>query len=303
MITVPYLLLDVFTDTQFAGNPLAVVIDPPSSLGPDRMASIAREFNLSETIFLSPAGADRWDARIFTPVHELAFAGHPTVGGAFALALAGRVSVTADRSALVLVEGAGDVPVELRFDDGAVADATFVAPRPPALDRWVPADVTAAVLAALGLDGDDVHPDLGVGVWNAGVPILVVPVASIDVLGRARPDTARMADVVASGYPPEFYLLAPAPAGGDQAWRSRMFAPAIGIPEDPATGAAACAAAGLLASIAPDGEAAWRLEQGVEMGRPSVLALGATVRSGLAEQARLGGAAVLVGSGELRLAE
>ena len=112
MVDVPYLLLDVFTQTQFEGNPLAVVIDPPP-LTDGQMANIAREFNLSETIFLGGVGGGRWTTRIFTPAHELPFAGHPTVGGAIALALTGRAQPSPDLTAptVVLVEGAGDVPV------------------------------------------------------------------------------------------------------------------------------------------------------------------------------------------------
>ena len=134
MVDVPYLLLDVFTQTQFEGNPLAVVIDPPP-LTDGQMANIAREFNLSETIFLGGVGGGRWTTRIFTPAHELPFAGHPTVGGAIALALTGRAQPSPDLTAptVVLVEGAGDVPVGI-VPTGAGLHATFQAPRSPSLD-------------------------------------------------------------------------------------------------------------------------------------------------------------------------
>lgn len=302
MVDVPYLLLDVFTQTQFEGNPLAVVIDPPT-LTDGQMANIAREFNLSETIFLGGVGGGRWTTRIFTPAHELPFAGHPTVGGAIALALTGRAQPSPDLTAptVVLVEGAGDVPVGI-VPTGAGLHATFQAPRSPSLDAPIDRAQAAAVLNAVGLEPSDALTALEPGVWNAGVPITVVPLASVDALGRVAVDTSKLAELVAAGLPPEIYLLAPDSSRSER-WRARMFAPGIGIAEDPATGAAAVAAAGLLATVAVDGEARWLIEQGVEMGRRSRLDLSATVRSGVAQTARLGGSAVLVGEGTLRLAD
>jgi trans-2,3-dihydro-3-hydroxyanthranilate isomerase len=304
MVAVPYLLLDVFTDTQFEGNPLAVVIDPPR-LSDAQLLRIAREFNLSETIFLTRDGGDRWSTRIFTPVHELAFAGHPTVGGAIALIVAGRATASAvatiDDPTVVLAQGAGNVPVAI-VGDGGAAVATFRAPRAPVLDAPIGPDQSTRVLAALGLEANDAHTSLGPGVWNAGVPITVLPISTVEALARVQVDTGRLAELVADGLPPEFYLLAPDPEGADR-WRARMFAPGIGIAEDPATGAAAVAGAGLLSTVAPDGEARWHVEQGVEMGRRSVLDLSATVRGGMAIDARLGGRAVLVGEGTLHLTD
>lgn len=304
MPRVPYLLLDVFTDRQFTGNPLAVVIDPPE-LDDTSMASIAREFNLSETIFLTPSGDHRWGARIFTPSSELPFAGHPTVGGAVALALSDAVIVDAGAPVHVtLCERAGDVPVDVTRTAGLVGAATFTAPRRPEAVRCLADTELADVLDALGLDAVDSHPTLPAGVWSAGVPFTIVPVASTESLARARVDTGRLAAAVASGLPPEFYLLTETPTIDDTpSWRARMFAPGIGIAEDPATGAAACAVSGLLATTAVDGDARWTITQGVEMGRPSRLDLAATVIDGMAVETRLGGAAVLVGGGTLRLAD
>lgn len=303
MVAVPYLLLDVFTDTQFEGNPLAVVVHPPD-LSDGQMAGIAREFNLSETIFLTDEGDGRWATRIFTPAHELPFAGHPTVGAAIALAITGRATPgPGDAPTVVLAQGAGDVPVHVvATEPGGRLAATFRAPRAPGLDASLTAEQGADVLAALGLAPADALTALGMGVWNAGVPITIVPIASVEALGRVRIDTTRLADLVAGGLPPEYYLLAPDSSHADR-WRARMFAPGIGIPEDPATGAAAVAAAGLLSTVAVDGEATWLIEQGVEMGRRSLLELAATVRGGAASSARLGGGAVLVGEGTLRLAD
>ncbi|MEI2651463.1 MAG: PhzF family phenazine biosynthesis isomerase [Microthrixaceae bacterium] len=155
MVDVPYLLLDVFTQTQFEGNPLAVVIDPPP-LTDGQMANIAREFNLSETIFLGGVGGGRWTTRIFTPAHELPFAGHPTVGGTMA-SLTGRAQPSPDLTAptVVLVEGAGDVPVGI-VPTGQ--DCTRPSKRRGRRPSTLPIDraQATAVLNAVGLEPSDV---------------------------------------------------------------------------------------------------------------------------------------------------
>ncbi|MFN8050715.1 MAG: PhzF family phenazine biosynthesis protein [Acidimicrobiales bacterium] len=300
MISVPYHLLDVFTDTQFEGNPLAVVIDAPP-LTDGQMARIAGEFNLSETIFLTASGADTWTTRIFTPSQELPFAGHPTVGAAVALASLGHATREGDDASIVLQERAGDVPVDIVFDGDRVVSATFTAPRPPELVHALSGDDVAVVLASLGLEPGDALNALPMGVWSAGVPFTIVPVGSLDALGRASVDgaTLRSASADVARF---LYVVTPGSAHGDH-WRARMFATDLGIAEDPATGGAACAFAGLLATVAADGGASWLVEQGVEMGRRSLLDLGATVRANAAVAARLGGSAVAVGEGSLRLAE
>lgn len=298
MTEIDYLILDVFTDTQFEGNPLAVVIDPPALSAP-LMQRIAAEFNLSETIFLTSSGAGRWSTRIFTPSGELPFAGHPTVGGAVALAESGLLDRTGDVAHVVFAEVAGDVPITVQFAGESVVSAQFVAPNParPVGDP-IGGTVAQAILNALGLSAADAHPDLDVGVWSAGVPFTVIPLSSVDALGRARVQLADLESAIVAPAVGEFYLLAPA---GDRHWRSRMFAPMLGIAEDPATGSAACAAAGLLATIEPDGPVPWVLEQGVEMGRRSLLHLSADVSGGATTSVRLAGGAVLVGEGTLRL--
>lgn len=303
MPAVPYLLLDVFTATPFEGNPLAVVVDPPP-LDPATMQAIAAELNLSETVFLRPAGAGRWDTRIFTPSKELPFAGHPTVGAAVALTGAGLVDVSDGRGRLTLVEGVGDVDIEIAQAPGTGTEATCAAPvAPQALDR-LGGDTLAAVLAALALTAADAHPELPAGGWSAGVPFVVVPLANVDALERIVVDGSALTAALAGAAACEVYAMAP--TGRAEHWRARMFAPAFGIAEDPATGSAACAAAGLLATTAPDGgpegrRVEWLVEQGVEMGRRSLIRLAATVTAGTAERVELGGTAVLVGEGTLRV--
>jgi len=284
--TLRVLRYDVFTDRPYAGNPLAVVVDPPS-LTTEAMQAVAGEMNLSETVFLSPRD-DGWDTRIFTPTTEMPFAGHPTIGAALALAdealAAGEV---------VLHEGVGPVRVEL--DDGL---ATLTTPRAPAhVDTADPADV----VASLGLDLGDLHPELGPRGWSVGVPFTVVALRDVDALGRIAIDLARWREEVAHSAAPDLYALAPLDGVRGERWRARMFGPGLGVAEDPATGSAAAAACGYLAGIAGEErlDEGWTIEQGVEMGRPSEIRVTA-VRDGAELVAvRIGGRAARVGEGAL----
>ena len=288
MPTVPYLLYDVFTDVPFTGNPLAVAIDPPE-LTTEQCASVARELNLSETIFLRTT-ASEITARIFTPAEELPFAGHPTVGAAIALHDEG---VVADR--VVLVEGVG--PVEVTIEDG-LATLTTAGP-PSAVDCADPDDVARS----LGLTLADLHPSIGPRGWSAGVPFTVAAVADVDVLARCRVDAGSGEGTVALTPAPELFVLAPLDGLDGRRWQARMFAPRLGIAEDPATGSAAAAAVGVLAGVATEGrlDEGWVIAQGVEMGRPSELHVGTVRRGPELVAATVGGRAVRVGRGELEL--
>jgi trans-2,3-dihydro-3-hydroxyanthranilate isomerase len=279
---------DVFTDRPYAGNPLAVAIEPPDLDGA-QMQRIAAEMNLSETVFLRSRADGSWSARIFTPATELPFAGHPTVGAAVALADAG----LAPGGEVVLHEGVG--PVSVTLVDGV---ATLTTPGPP-----VPVESadTVAVAAALGLDLAELHPELGPRAWSAGVPFTMVAVRDLDVLGRARVDTARWAEVVAISDAPDLYVMTPLDGVRGERWRARMFGPVVGVVEDPATGSGAAAACGYLAGVAGAGrlEEGWVFEQGVEMGRPSEIRVRPVLRAHELVAVRVGGRAVCVGRGEL----
>lgn len=293
MPTVEYLLYDVFTDTPFTGNPLAVAVDPPT-LTDEQMQTIANELNLSETVFLDTSTLpEALPTRIYTPGGELPFAGHPTIGAAMALADAGLVS---DR--VTLLEGVGPVDVAL---DGRRATLTTAAPPHP-VEAADPEDAARSI----GLELSDLHREFGVRAWSAGVPFTIVTVTDVETLGRATPDVGWWRHTVGLSDAPDLYVLAPAEA--DQRpdarhWRARMFAPGMGIGEDPATGSAAAAACGYLVGRADSRrlEEGWTIEQGVEMGRRSVIEVGAVLRSGELVAATVGGGAVRVGRGELRL--
>lgn len=288
MPTVSYLLYDVFTDVPFTGNPLAVVLDPPE-LTTSLCAAIARELNLSETVFVRTDGA-AVTARIFTPHVELPFAGHPTVGAALAMHDEGLVG-----ERVVIEEGVG--PVEVVVRDGV---ATLTTPSAPtAVEVADPEDVART----LGVDLADLHQALGPRGWSVGVPFTVVAVRDVEVLASCRVDLGRWQDSMAGTAAPDLYVLAPLDGIDGRRWRARMFAPDLGVPEDPATGGAAAATVGYLAGVVPASrlEEGWTIEQGVELGRPSVIHVGAVQRGAELVGATVGGTAVRVGRGELHL--
>jgi len=286
-VTLRLLRYDVFTDRPGAGNPLGVVLEPPP-IDAAAMQRVATRLGLSETVFLT-AGADGWRARIFTPAEELPFAGHPTVGAAIALADEG---VAADL--VVLHEGVGPVAVELSGD----GTATLTTPGPPA-----PVDVAdpGEVLATLGLVSADLHPELGVRGWSAGVPFTMLAVRDAARLAAVRLDPVEWATSVALTPAPDVYVLAPLDGTRGARWRARMFAPSLGIVEDPATGSAAAASVGFLAGVVGERRLAdgWVVEQGVEMGRPSEIRVQPVRRAGELVAVRVGGRAVRVGEEDL----
>jgi trans-2,3-dihydro-3-hydroxyanthranilate isomerase len=288
-----FVTLDVFTDRRFAGNPLAVVLDA-EGLASDTMQAVAREFNHPETVFvLAPADpAHRARLRIFTPVRELPFADHPTVGTAVLL---GRIDGGGAAREIVLEEGIGAVRCAVEPIDEQHGRARFTLPQLPAQAGAAPDDATIA--AALGL----AVADIGFGGfrpsrWSVGLPATFVPVARLAAVADYRPDAGKL--IAAFGEGPVYLFCGECDEPG-HAFHARMFAPAFGVHEDPATGSAAAAFAGLLAARGglPDGEHAIAIEQGYEMGRPSVIGLGLVIAAGKLVSASVGGGAVIVTEG------
>ena len=289
--------LDVFTSRPFTGNPLAVVLGA-DGLSPAQMQTIAREFNLSETIFvMAPRdSAHRARVRIFFPTAEIPFAGHPTIGCAVLLATmdAGPGDFEAQ---LVLEEEAGLVPVTV-WRKGGVTEAEFTA---PVIPHGTEGRVHDALAEALGLTQDEIgfgaHRP---GVWQGGPRFLYVPVASLSVLARARVMQPHWDAVMAAAGVDSAYLFTP---GEDCDFRARMFSPTAGIPEDPATGSAtAILAAQLIASGAlQDGATRFHLRQGVEMGRASDLFMTVAVAGDAIRAVRIRGAAVAISEGRIAI--
>ena len=295
-----FFTLDVFADAALAGNPLAVVLDSQGLDGP-AMQRIAGEFNLSETVFVSePRNPINTAAvRIFTPGRELPFAGHPTVGTAVLLAhLRARDLLGSQDLRVVLEEGIGEVVCVARHRRGEAMAAYFTVPRLPE-PMGAPPPV-AELAEGLGIAASDI----GFGghapcVYGIGAPHIFVPIATLDAMARA--DAHKKAWGAGGG--PSVYLYCPETARPGSNYHARMFAGGWGIAEDPATGSAAAAfAAVVMAYDRPgDGEHMLMIEQGFEMGRPSLISLGLEVEGGALTSATIGGAAVIVSEGTLRL--
>jgi len=293
------LTYDVFTETPFLGNPLAIV-PHADLLTADQMQTLAQELNLSETIFIMPPddAANTAKVRIFYPKSEIAFAGHPTVG--CAIHLSGLIEAQADAAVeMTLEEKAGLVPVSVRRANGRVT-AEFSAPLLPVRDRVV-ADKTLAA-DALGLEPRDIgNATVAVPeVWQAGPSYLLVPVASVDALGRARPAGSNWDRLTERAGTISAWLFT---SDTEHGFRARMFSPAGGTPEDPATGSAVVTFAGLLAchGHCTSDETFIAVTQGVEMGRRAEITARIILRDGKLAAVRIGGSAVPISSGRIRI--
>lgn len=297
----PYVVLDVFTERPLAGNALAVVFDA-DALDEARMQAVAREFNLSETVFVLPAENPMHSARlrIFTPQRELPFAGHPTVGTAVALA---RHIADGDperhEQMLVLEEGVGAIRCGVFIKGERSGHAIFdVAKAPEALTVESDRDEIAAALGLLPAEiGFENHQP---SAFTAGLPYTFVPVRDLATIARVRPAPERLSTVV--GRPTgAVYVYCRQTEAADNHFHARMFAPELGFVEDPATGSAAAAFAGVVQRFdrAPGGGHRFVIEQGFEMGRPSRMVLEVDVENGAIEAVRVGGDAVVVAEGTL----
>ncbi|HET9902168.1 MAG TPA: PhzF family phenazine biosynthesis protein [Xanthobacteraceae bacterium] len=294
-----FVTLDVFTDTRFAGNPLAVVLDA-EGLDDAAMQAVAREFNLSETVFVLPPeeAAHRARLRIFTPASELPFAGHPTVGAAVLL---GRLDALEEETEMMLEENVGPVRCMVRpARHGGAGHARFDLPRLP--QRVGDAADASVVAAALGLSPGDIGcAGFTLGRWSAGIEFTMVPVRDRGTIARARADLARWPQAFGGSGQGAAFLFCREVVDARHFLHARMFAPAMGVAEDPATGSAVAALSGVIAREGglADGVHALAIEQGYEMGRPSVVHLGLVLARGGVAAASIGGDAVLVSEGEI----
>lgn len=294
--------VDVFTDRQFGGNPLAVVTNA-QGLSTERMQAIAAEFNLAETTFVLPPQdpAHTAQVRIFTPKAEMPFAGHPNVGTAFVLARAGESygrKISGDR--LVFEEKAGLVRMELTREGGIVVATRLAAPVPLSIGEEIPPEIVAAACALQ--PGDikiDVHRPC---VASCGAALLFVELKSRAGLKSAAP----RAEVFARDLPRErvvgIHLYVQAKEN-DIDIQTRMFAPEHGIPEDPATGGANVALIGLLAHHRSETDLvlAKTIGQGFDMGRPSILQASAKKKAGKVVATYIGGRCMPMMSGVIDL--
>lgn len=294
--------LDVFTEKRFGGNPLAVVLGA-DALDSQRMQAIAREFNLSETVFvLKPANPMHTARiRIFTPASEIPFAGHPTVGAATLLGADRVGSLGGSHSALVaLEEGIGTVRIGVRLKSGEPAFAEFDAPKLPEDLGGVPSvdDIAGAVGLIPSEIGFENHR---ASRFSAGLAFTMIPVRSLEAIGRARVVSDRWDRVF--GKDGAVYLYCRETVLKTASFHARMFGPGLGVYEDPATGSAAAAFAAVVQRFdaPPSAEHRYLIEQGMEMGRPSLIHLSLLIEGDKLSTVRIGGHAVRVTDGEIEV--
>ena len=275
-----YVVADVFTDTPLEGNQVAVFTDA-RAISEDLLQRIAREMNLSETVFVyTPDGEGHARIRIFTPSREMPFAGHPTLGTAFVL------STPLSLEEIRLETLRGLVPVRLEREDGRIVFGRMAQPLP----TIEPYDKAEELFEILGVEGSE----LPVEVYDNGVKHLYVTLGSEDEVATLNPDLRRLADQ------PE--LCFNCFAGAGKKWKTRMFAPSSGVAEDPATGSAA---GPLALHLARHGRIGFgeeiEIAQGVEVGRPSKLFARVEGSADDVQRVEVGGSAVIVARGELKV--
>jgi trans-2,3-dihydro-3-hydroxyanthranilate isomerase len=275
-----YFVVDVFTDTPLEGNQLAVFTDS-QALRAEHMQRLAREMNFSESVFILPArGAADAAVRIFTPRRELPFAGHPVLGTAFV------VGASLDRDTVRLETGLGLTPIELERENGRIRFGRMR----QAIPKWRAYEREAELLAALGVK----RSGLPVEAYPNGPLHVYVELESIDAVSRLEPDFTALAELGEIG--------ANCFSGAGADWRTRMFAPGMGVFEDPATGSAA---GPLAIHLVRHGRIAFgqeiEIHQGAELGRPSVLYARVQGSGEKIDRVEVGGSAVIVAEGEFRL--
>jgi trans-2,3-dihydro-3-hydroxyanthranilate isomerase len=293
-----YVTLDVFTDSPFGGNQLAVFPDA-TGIPEAALLALTREFNFSETTFCYPPSdkANTARVRIFTPGSEIPFAGHPTVGTAIVL---GSRLGTGERQ-LILEEGVGPISVTVR-SDGRSHYAQFSVAKLPEIGAPVATRNTLAEILSLTTD-DILGGTMAPQAVSCGLPFVMVGVKSLKALAQARLRYDRWEETMGKAPARDLFVFTPDADSGPSNYRARCFVPGQGVPEDPATGSANAAFAGFLAarSTERDGTLRWSVRQGVEMGRPSTIEIEADKRDGAIAAVRVAGSAVFMMSGSVTL--
>lgn len=296
-----FVTCDIFTSRVFGGNPLAVFPDA-REIPEESLQHIAREFNLSETVFILPPADSSHTRRlrIFTPAAEIPFAGHPTIGAAFVLATLGEVPLEGEETPVVFEEGVGSVPVLIRSRGGKPVFTqltTAVRPEigPPAPGRSILADILS--LEAADILGGMTAPQA----VSCGLPFLIVPLKDRDAVRRAKVRLDHWESSLRMYWAPSIMVFARDAELEGSDIRARVFVPGLSVPEDPATGSAAAALGAYLGTRDTTGATAlhYVVEQGFEMGRPSILVIDVEKSDGNVTCVRVGGEAVMVSEGEI----
>jgi trans-2,3-dihydro-3-hydroxyanthranilate isomerase len=305
MKTLNYTLVDVFTTSPFSGNQLAV-FQGDSALNPDTMQMIARELNLSETVFIQPPSDPNKEKRlrIFTPQVELPMAGHPTIGAAYVLADKGKIETMEGQNEWIFEEGIGDVPVTVQKYHDRILKVEMEQPLPVFGEKYLETEIAAQLLS---LSIEDLDPTLPIQTVSSGVPFLFIPVCSLSSIKKINFRTD-VWERYFSNNPntKHIFTFTTETEESQSTVHSRMFAPAMGISEDPATGAASGPLGAYLVKhgvISPtDNETYFiRSEQGIEMGRPSYIDITIKKEDSEIKEVKIGGKSIIIGSGQIFL--
>ena len=294
-----YYICDVFTQQKFSGNQLAVITDA-EGLSDHDMQNIAREFNFSESTFVFPSEKENTrKVRIFTPRSEVPFAGHPNIGTAFILAETGISGDFAQSIDVVFEEKAGNVPIKINKDHCGYIWCELSAPAPLSLGKVATVDLASEVLS---IEAGDINVTTHYPqVASVGLPFLFVELQSLEALSQAQIDLTKLQRLLQEGFPSYIHIYCRDVKDFDI--RCRMFAPLDGVPEDPATGSANAALIALLSHCdqRSDLEDKWKISQGSEIGRPSVLHGRAQKIGGTVTEVNLGGYSVMVCKGTISI--
>ena len=294
-----YYICDVFTQQKFSGNQLAVITDA-EGLSDHDMQNIAREFNFSESTFVFPSEKENTrKVRIFTPRSEVPFAGHPNIGTAFILAETGIFGDFAQSIDVVFEEKAGNVPIKINKDHCGYIWCELSAPAPLSLGKVATVDLASEVLS---IEAGDINVTTHYPqVASVGLPFLFVELQSLEALSQAQIDLTKLQRLLQEGFPSYIHINCRDVKDFDI--RCRMFAPLDGVPEDPATGSANAALIALLSHCdqRSDLEDKWKISQGSEIGRPSVLHGRAQKIGGTVTEVNLGGYSVMVCKGTISI--
>lgn len=297
-----YHLVDVFTNRAFGGNPLAVFTNG-RGLSTEVMQSIAKELNLSETTFvLPPADASNdYHVRIFTPGSELPMAGHPTVGTSFILAREHMIEPGSEETTIKLEEGVGTIPVTIKFKDGA-PDLIWMQQPLPTFGPQI--EDVKGVAEMLSIAPEDIETLWPIEIVSCGVPFLYVPLKDLRAARSIRFRLDVWERVMGESGISEVFVFTKETELEGSSVHSRMFAPALGITEDPATGAASGPLGCYLVrhEVLPASQRSeFTSEQGIEMGRPSIIKIIIEQDAGAISRVRIGGQSVFMGEGYLEI--
>lgn len=310
--TYAYVVVDVFTQKLFTGNQLAVLTDA-RGLSSEQMQQITVEFNYAESTFVLPPSNSDNDAqvRIFTPGREVPFAGHPNIGTAFVLGRNNNPDVQSSElfsgtRTLRFEEIAGVVAVDVEYSDGVPVYCELTAPEPLSIGHEIDSsDMLAQLASAISVQPDAIITDRHLPCrGSVGLPFFLVEVKDLDTLASSSLRTDLWNDFCQHIDANAVLIYTRQTLDAEVDVRARMYAPKFGVPEDPATGSANCALAGLLAKIdsTSNGELSYRIAQGVEMGRASELLSKVQKRDGEVVSVRIGGGCVMVAEGNINVA-